>query len=296
MYSTEHSRLRFMQRVKNVNLPKRNKVKFIEHYFKKAFKEGLTPKEIDNDYLRDYMNGKLKHDIHYLNATKITHYKNNLFLFNGHTCITVLEMPEKAQDCIDDIIYITKLKTYINHLKEKQNVKNWLLDNGRDLEKIKDIKRCNINVPKDLSYTYLINNFPLNCAKYIKNDSKFKEVIIKNNKKRKSKIKEVYYKISALLLLLPKNQILKLQQKLANNKNSIFCVINKNGITKKQLEICYKQLFILLNGNITPKYNEFNVNDNSCYDLINDYLINIIDDYTKNVKQFFKDKSERMSK
>ena len=51
MYSTEHSRMRFVERVKNVSIPKRNKSKFIEQYIKKAFKQGLTPKEID-DYKR----------------------------------------------------------------------------------------------------------------------------------------------------------------------------------------------------------------------------------------------------
>ena len=55
MYSTEHSRMRFIQRVKGITIPKRNKQKFIEQYIKKAFKEGLTPKEIKDPYLRDYM-------------------------------------------------------------------------------------------------------------------------------------------------------------------------------------------------------------------------------------------------
>ena len=291
MYSTEHSRLRFTQRVKDINMPKRNKQKFIEQYIKKAFNDGLTPKEITDPYLRDYMNGKMKQDTHYTNATKITHYKGNLFLFRNHTCITVLDVPKKAENSVDDIIYITKLHPFINRLKEKQNVKKWLHDNGKRLEKTKDLKRCIVTISnKNFSYNYLMNNFPLRAIKYIKNDSEFKKAILKINKKRKSIVKEKYYFICALLLLIPKNQVLKLQTVLKNNKNSIFYIINNKEITKKQLDLCYKQLFIILNGNLKPKYNKFNVNDNECYDIINDHFKNIINEYINIVKDIFKDR------
>lgn len=291
MYSTEHSRLRFMQRVKGVNIPKRNKQKFIEQYIKKAFREGLTPKEIKDPYLREYMYSKLKSDVHYLTATKITHYKGNLFLFRNRSCITILDVPERASDAIDDTIYITKLHPFINHLKEKQNVKRWLHDNGRSMVNTKEMKRCLIDIPKNLSYSYLMNKFPLRAMKYIKNDSELKKAIIKVNKKRNSKIKTQYYKIYALLLLLPKNQILKLQNILKNNKDSVFYFISNNGISRKQLDLCYKQLFIALGGDLTPKYNKFNVKDNLCYDLINDHLSNIISEYITEIKHLFKDKS-----
>ena len=292
MYSTEHSRMRFIQRVKGITIPKRNKQKFIEQYIKKAFKEGLTPKEIKDPYLRDYMYGKMKQDVHYLSATKITHYKGNLFLFRNHTCITVLDVPKRAENSVDDIIYITKLHPFINRLKEKKNVKKWLHDNGKHLEKIKDLKRCIVVISdKNLTYNYLMNKFPLRAIKYIKNDSEFKKAIIKINKKRKLAVKEKYYFVYALLLLIPKSQILKLQTILKNNKNSIFYIINNEEITKKQLDLCYKQLFIILSGDLKPRYNKFNVNDNLCYDIINDHFINIINDYINTVKDIFKDRT-----
>ena len=291
LYSTEHSRMRFVQRVKNVDIPKRNKQKFIEQYIKKAFKDGLTPKDIDDLYLKHYMNSKLKQDIHYLIPTKITHYKNNLFLFKGRTCITVLEMPEKARDAIDNNIYISKLKSFINCINEKQIVKKWLLEYSDRIEKTKDIKRCIVNIPENLSYDYLMNHFPLNSIKYIKNDSKFKKTIIGINKKRKYKIKERYYFIYALLMLFPKNQILKLQTILKNNKNSIFCKLNIDIISQKQLNLAYKQLYIMLGEKLQPRYAKFNINDNLCYDIISDHLNNIIDDYIISIKEIFKDKN-----
>ena len=293
MYSTEHSRMRFMQRVKGISIPKRNKQKFIEQYIKKAFKEGLTPKEIKDPYLRDYMYNKMKQDVHSLSINKITHYKGNLFLFRNNTCITILDIPKKAKNSVDDIIYITKLHTFINRINEKQNVKKWLRNNGKHLEKIKDLKRCVVAITDDmLTYDYLMNIFPLKAITYIKNDSKFKKAIIKINKKRKPTIKERYYFIYALLLIIPKNQILKLQTILKNNKNSIFHIINKE-ITKKQLDLCYKQLFIILGGDLKPKYNKFNVNDNLCYDIINDHFNNIINEYVNIVTDIFKTKNRK---
>ena len=134
-----------------------------------------------------------------------------------------------------------------------------------------------------------MNNFPLNAIKYIKNDFEFKNAINKINKKRSKKIKELYYFTYAMLLLIPKNQILKLQLLLKNNSNSVFQMNISKKITKKQLDLCYKQLFIILGGNLQPKYNKFNVNDNLCYDIINDHFTNIIPDYICTIKEIFKD-------
>lgn len=271
-------------------MPKRNKQKFIEKYVKKAFKDGLTSQEIEDDYLREYMISKLKQEGYCINATKITHYRNNLFLFKGHSCVTILEMPERAQDAVDNSIYITKIRPFVNCLDETRAVKKWLLENGERIDKSKDIKRCIVNIPKNLSYTYLMNYFPLNAIKYIKNDSTFKNIIISNNKKRNLKIKNQYYFIYAMLLLFPKNQILKLQDILKNIDNSIFSTLNIDIISQKQLDLAYKQLYILYGENLYPKYNNFNVNDNTCYDIINDYLNSTIKDYIKIIVDVFKDK------
>lgn len=81
----------------------------------------------------------------------------------------------KVSNSINDIIYITKLHPFINHLKEKQKVKKWLYENDKFLENTKEMKRCLINIPKDLSYDYLMNTFPLRAMQYIKNDSEFKK-------------------------------------------------------------------------------------------------------------------------
>lgn len=282
-----------MQRVKGVNIPKRNKQKFIEKYIKKAFKDGLTSDDIEDVYLKKYMNSKMKQYVHYLTPTKITHYRNNLFVFKGHSCITILEMPEKAQDAVDNIVYVTKLKPFTNQIKEKQSVKSWLLEHGKCIEKTKDMKRCIVDVSKKLSYDYLMNKFPVNSIKYIKNDSEFKKIIIKTNKKRKACIKKQYYFIYAMLLLIPKNQILKLQLALKNNKCSIFNTLDIENITVKQLDLAYKQLFIMLDGNLEPKYSHFNIKDNTNYDIIDDYLKIIIHSYINTIKELFKNNHER---
>lgn len=290
MFLTEHSKMRFIERVDGVNLPKRNKQKFIEQYIKKAFKYGLTPDEINDPYLQQYMKSKLKQNVHFLNPTEITHYKGNLFLFRNRSCITILDVPEQAANSVNNVIYITKLKPYVNHLKEKQCVKKWLLENTKHLENTKDLKRCIINVPNNISYEYLMNRFPLKAVKYIKNDSNLKKVIYAANKKRNLIVKERYYFICALLLLIPKSQILKLQNVLKNNNDSIFTILNNKEISKKQLEVCYKQLFIILGGDLSPKYNTFKVENNTSYDIINDHFKNIINDYIKIIRDTFKNK------
>ena len=212
-------------------------------------------------------------------------------MFKGHTCITILDVPEKAQDSVDDIIYVTRLKSFVNQIDENKYTKDWLLKNGRHIEKTKNLKRCIINHPKDLSYNYLMNNFPIKAIKYIKNDSEYKKIIFKINKNRKNKTKIQYYYMYALLLLIPKNQILKLQEVLKHNKDSIFYVISNKGISKKQLELSYKQLTIILGEEPQCKYYKFNVKDNLCYDIVNDHLKNIILNYITQIKQTFRDKS-----
>ena len=288
MYTTPHAKMRFLERVKCNGMPIKHRDKFIENYIKKAYNDGLTPKEIDDKYLKDYMNNKLKDSGHYVKCDKIDHYKSNLFLFSNRHCITILEVPNKAIDLIDDVIYITKLHPFVNQLKESKRVKNYLHDYGNYVENIKDLKRCIVNYPRKMNYDWLMNKFPMRAILYVKNDSDIKKIIIKVHKHRPSKNKELYNFIYALLLIFPKNQILKLQT-LLNNKKSIFKKFSNKNITTKQIELCYKQLFILLNGQLTPKYNNFKVINNSCIDLVNDHLNNIIEEYIKNTKKIFKD-------
>ena len=290
-YTTPHSKQRFYERVNLGGLPKKtkDKNKFIENYIKEAYKHGLTPNQINDKYLRDYMYSKMKHNEHTIHATKITHYKNNLFLFHNRKCITILEVPQKAINSVNDAIYITKLHSFINHLKESSCVKQWLHDKGKHVEKIFDLKKIVCVYPNNMTYQYIMDKFPLNAIKYIKNDSHLKKIIINTHKKRKNDIKRVYYFICALMLLIPKNQIGKLQTVLKNNKKSVFNSIDGKEISKKQLNICYKQLCILSGGNLIPKYKKFKVNDNLCYDMINDYFEYIIPYYITEVKKLFKE-------
>lgn len=289
-YTTPHAKQRFYERVNISGLPRKtkDKNKFIENYIKEAYKHGLTPNRISDKYLRDYMYSKMNQNEHLVTITKITHYKNNLFLFHNMKCVTILEIPKKAQDSVNNAIYITKLNQFINHLKENQVVKNWLYDRGKHVEKIIDLKKIICIYPDNLSYQYIINKFPLHAIKYIKNDSYLKKIIIKTHNKRKNNIKETYYFICALMLLIPKNQIRKLQTILKNNKKSFFNIIDNKEISKKQIDICYKQLYILLGGNLIPKYKKFKVNDNLCFDIINDYFECIIRDYILEIKKIFK--------
>lgn len=294
MYTTPHSKMRFLERVGSAGLPRKTKEKnkYIEKYLKKAYNEGLTPKDIKDKYLRDYMYGKMKQNEHNVKATKITHYKNNLFLFHKRQCITILDVPEKAVESVNNAIYITKLHPFINHLKERKNVKDWLHKYGTSIDNINNLKKCIITYPYGMDYQYIMNKFPLRCVKYIKNDSQIKKIIIKTNKKRKSIVKRDYYFICAMLMLFPKNQINLLQNVLKNNKYSVFKIINYKDISKKQLDTCYKQLTILLGNEIKPKYSKFNVFDNLCYDIINDYLNLDIGRYIDKVKTLFKDETK----
>lgn len=290
MFTTNHAKQRFIERVKCDGLPRKTKQRnrYIESYLKKAYSEGLTPKQIHNQYLREYMIGKMNSE-HTSVVNKITHYKNNLFLFHNRTCITILDVPETASECINNAIYITKLKSFISQINEKQSVKRWLSTNLVRLDGDITLKKGVLKSKYKCDYHYLMNNFPLNAVKYIKNDIKLKSIIKHTNDKRNINTKNFYYFICALLLLIPKNQIIKLQNILKNNNKSLFNVINNKTITRKHVDTCYRQLFILLGGNLTPKYKKFNVNDNLCYDLINDYFSMILQSYILEVKKIFKE-------
>lgn len=297
MYLTDHCKMRFLERVKNVNMPKKTKQKkkYMENYLKEAYKHGLTPDLIQDKYLRDYMYSKLSRSNHNTFINKITYYKNNLFLFNHSTCITILEMPEKASNVIDNLIYITNIKTFINSLNESKKTKDWLLKHSKSMTTDKCLKRILINYD-NITYSKILNNFPTTCIKYIKNDSNLKKIIINTNKHRDKKTKTLYYYIFALLFMFPKNQILKLQTKIKNNKKSYFTIISNKGITQRQIDVCYKQLQILTNNDIKPHYKHFRVEDNKCFDLINDFINNEIDTYVKYVKSLFKEFDDKNKK
>ena len=293
MYTSNHAKIRFLERVNCNGLPKKSKQrkKYIENYLKDAYKNGLTPEKVQDKYLRDYMYGKLVKDKHDISVTKITYYKNNIFLFHYNTCVTILDMPEKAKNVIDSLVYINNIKTFIKSLNESKKVKDWLYEYGESITQDKALNRVLIKYD-NLTYSKIINNLPLQCIKYIKNDSNLKSTLIKANRHRNKDIKLKYYYICALLLMFPKNQILELQNIYKNNKNSFFAIISNNRITKRHLDICYKQLYILY-GEIKPKYSHFKTSDNVCFDLINDFICDIIDIYVDEIKILFKDYNER---
>lgn len=288
MYMTYHSKQRFLERVNCNGLPKKNKDKFIENYIKKAYKNGLLPEQISDAYLRKYMYTRLNSNIHNSKITKITHYKNNLFLFNRNKCVTILSVPEEALNSVDNSIYITKLSSYIKAINERKSVKQWLCKYGNFLENTKEIKRCIVDYPKDLSYKYLMDEFPLRAIVYIKNDAKFRKSIRHIIKHRHDKYKFFYKFIYTLLLLIPKNQIIPLQQLLKNENKSIFNYINNVKITQRQINVAYKQLFILLGGNLVPKYKSFKADTVSDSKMIHDYLNMIFDSYLAEVNRIIK--------
>lgn len=291
MFTTPHAKQRFYERVNCEGLPRktRGRNKYIENYLKDAYRYGLTPDEIDDNYLRDYMYSKMKQNEHFVTVTKITHYKNNLFLFHNGNCITILDVPKKASDNINNAIYVFKLHPFINCLKEKLEVKKWLRDNGKSIEKTSDLKKIICAYPTAMNYKYILDKFPLNAIKYVKNDSHLKKVIVKTHKKRNIDIKNTYYFLWALLLIIPKNQIINLQNVLKNNKKSFFNIINNKTISKKQIDTCYKQLCILLGDIVVPYYSTFNIDNNECFDIINDHFTNILHNYIIEVKKLFKE-------
>lgn len=289
-YGTPHSIMRFIERV-NIDLPrkKKQKEKIINSYMKKAYNMGVSINNIKDKELKSYMIHKLNSDTHVIKANKITLYNNNLFLFTNRRCITVLNIPDDI-DAIEDIIATTtNLKRYISKLKETKKVKTFLLKNAIRLDSELSYKKIIIN-DYDFTYSYIINNFPTNAIDYIKNDSKLRRLIIETNKHRNDNIKHRYYVISSLLLLFPKKEIMKILDLFRNKKCGFVDIINKKRITKKQIDVCYKQLSILLGHKIKPQFEDFKVSDYTCGSLLYDYIMIKLDSQILYIKKLYKEK------
>lgn len=289
-YGTPHSIMRFIERV-NIDLPrkKKQKEKIINSYMKKAYNIGVSINNIKDKELKSYMIHKLNSDTHVIKANKITLYNNNLFLFTNRRCITVLNIPDDI-DAIEDIIATTtNLKRYISKLKETKKVKTFLLKNAIRLDSELSYKKIIIN-DYDFTYSYIINNFPTNAIDYIKNDSKLRRLIIETNKHRNDNIKHRYYVISSLLLLFPKKEIMKILDLFRNKKCGFVDIINKKRITKKQIDVCYKQLSILLGHKIKPQFEDFKVSDYTCGSLLYDYIMIKLDSQILYIKKLYKEK------
>lgn len=289
-YATPHSIMRFIERV-DIDLPRKKKQrdKIINNYLKKAYNNGTLIHNIKDVQLKSYMLHKLKNDYHTIKANRITLYNNNLFLFINRQCITVLNIPDeiKAQD--DVLISINNLKKYIDKLKESKKVKSFLLNHAIRLDSDLSYKKIIIN---DCRFTYndVINNFPTNAIEYIKNDSKLRELIIKTNKRRNDNLKYRYYVINSLLLLFPKKEIMKILNLFKNKKCGHIDIINKNRITEKQINTCYKQLSILLGHKIKPQFDDFCVSEYTCGPLLYDYIMSKLDSQINHIKKLYKEK------
>ena len=289
-YATPHSIMRFIERV-DIDLPRKKKQrdKIINNYLKKAYNNGTLIHNIKDAQLKSYMLHKLKNDYHVIKANRITLYNNNIFLFINRQCITVLNIPDeiKAQDYI--LIYINNLKKYIDKLKESKKVKSFLLNHAIRLDSDLSYKKIIIN---DYRFTYndIINNFPTNAIEYIKNDSKLRELIIKTNKRRNDNLKYRYYVINSLLLLFPKKEIMKILNLFKNKKCGYIDIINKNRITEKQINTCYKQLSILLGHKIKPQFDDFCVSEYTCGPLLYDYIMSKLDSQINHIKKLYKEK------
>lgn len=289
-YATPHSIMRFIERV-DIDLPRKKKQrdKIINNYLKKAYNNGTLIHNIKDVQLKSYMLHKLKNDYHVIKANRITLYNNNIFLFINRQCITVLNIPDeiKAQD--DVLISINNLKKYIDKLKESKKVKSFLLNHAIRLDSDLSYKKIIIN---DYRFTYndIINNFPTNAIEYIKNDSKLRELIIKTNKRRNDNLKYRYYVINSLLLLFPKKEIMKILNLFKNKKCGYIDIINKNRITEKQINTCYKQLSILLGHKIKPQFDDFCVSEYTCGPLLYDYIMLKLDSQINHIKKLYKEK------
>lgn len=262
MFTTPHAKMRFLERVET-KPPGRNKKKFIEEYIKKAFKKGIEPKDIQDKELKSYMLHKLRSSEHNIKATKITLYKNNLFLFINKQCITILDVPESSSGKVLGNVHITNINRYIKSLNESNYVKNWLYKYGKNLQNTGTIKRINIDLDKNMTYTKLINSIPLRAIKYIQNDSRLKKLVINANKNREKYLKKAYYRLMTLMLLIPKSKILKFCELLDDNNLKPIVLINNKEITKKQLEVCYKQLVVLLGEEPKCKYDKFKLSEDN---------------------------------
>jgi len=266
MYTTPHAKLRFMERVKEK--PLKNKKKFIENYLKSAFTKGQTPQEVKDKKIKDYMFRKLRDKVHNIKPTKITLYKDNFFLFFQRQCITILLVPEYLITKPMDIIYLNVVKTFIDNILEPQSIRNWLNKNSIDVIGDKkyqhDSKLLKIKYPDKLSYSWIMNNIPTRCIKYIFNDNRLKEIIKSTYDCRKASLNFDYVMLMSLLCLIPKNQIMKLQETLIQNGINSVSLIDGKPITQKQLDTCYKQLCILLGKEPLPEYDYFE-GDNFTY-------------------------------
>ena len=289
-YATPHSIMRFIERV-DIDLPRKKKQrdKIINNYLKKAYNNGTLIHNIKDVQLKSYMLHKLKNDYHTIKANRITLYNNNLFLFINRQCITVLNIPDeiKAQD--DVLISINNLKKYIDKLKESKKVKSFLLNHAIRLDSDLSYKKIIINNCR-FTYNDVINNFPTNAIEYIKNDSKLRELIIKTNKRRNDNLKYRYYVINSLLLLFPKKEIMKILNLFKNKKCGYIDIINKNRITEKQINTCYKQLSILLGHKIKPQFDDFCVSEYTCGPLLYDYIMLKLDSQINHIKKLYKEK------
>ena len=289
-YATPHSIMRFIERV-DIDLPRKKKQrdKIINNYLKKAYNNGTLIHNIKDVQLKSYMLHKLKNDYHTIKANRITLYNNNIFLFINRQCITVLNIPDeiKAQD--DVLISINNLKKYIDKLKESKKVKSFLLNHAIRVDSDLSYKKIIIN---DYKFTYndVINNFPTNAIEYIKNDNKLREIIIKTNKHRDDNLKHRYYVINILLLLIPKKEIMKILNLFKNKKCGHIDIINKNRITEKQINTCYKQLSILLGHKIKPQFDDFCVSEYTCGPLLYDYIMSKLDSQINHIKKLYKEK------
>lgn len=289
-YATPHSIMRFMERV-NINLPlkKKQRDKVINNYLKKAYNNGTSINDIKDKQLKSYMIHKLNSESHLIKANKITLYNDNLFLFVNRQCITILNIPNEMINTEDNIINTKNLKSYVNKLNETKNVKLFLLKNSIRLDSDLSYKKIIIDDSK-FTYTTIINNFPTNAINYIKNDAKLRKIIISTNKRRNKNLQHRYYVIESLLLMFPKKEVIKILTLFKNKKCGFVDIINKKRITKKQIDICYKQLSILLGYKIKPQFKDFNVSDNVCGSLLYEYIMLKLDSQIKYIKKLYKEK------
>ncbi len=291
-YATPHSTMRFIERV-NIDLPRKRKQrnKIINNYLKQAYKNGTSISDIRDKQLKAYMIHKLNSESHLIKANKITLYNDNLFLFVNRQCITILNIPNEMINTEDNIINTKNLKSYVNKLNETKNVKLFLLKNSIRLDSDLSYKKIIIDDSK-FTYTTIINNFPTHAIDYIKNDAKLRRLIIKANKHRNENIKHRYYVIDSLLMLFPKKEIIKILNLFRNKKCGFVDIINKNKITEKQINTCYKQMCILLGHKIKPQFEDFEVLDNTCGPLLYDYIMTKLDSQILSIKKLYKEKQD----
>ena len=291
-YATPHSTMRFIERV-NIDLPRKRKQrnKIINNYLKQAYKNGTSISDIRDKQLKAYMIHKLNSESHLIKANKITLYNDNLFLFVNRQCITILNIPNEMINTEDNIINTKNLKSYVNKLNETKNVKLFLLKNSIRLDSDLSYKKIIIDDSK-FTYTTIINNFPTHAIDYIKNDAKLRRLIIKANKHRNENIKHRYYVIDSLLMLFPKKEIIKILNLFRNKKCGFVDIINKNKITEKQINTCYKQMCILLGHKIKPQFEDFEVLDNTCGPLLYDYIMTKLDSQILFIKKLYKEKQD----